>query len=83
MTYRVVGRFTLSAYFGELGPSPADGNAAHRDRLSPDCAELEMPSYTDHEPRAVSKMREYFARTRPELPNRRHREQTSHSFPRL
>ena len=82
-------RFTLSAYFGEFGPSPAgesdatDPNAGFRDRLSPECAELEMPSYTDHEPIAVSRMREYFAKTRPELPNRRHREQMHHSFPKL
>lgn len=80
-------RFTLSAYFGEFGPSPGgdsdDGNASHRDRLSAECAELEMPSYTDHEPTAVRKMREYFAKARPELRNRRHREQTQHSFPRL
>ena len=80
-------RFTLSAYFGEFGPSPGGdsdgGNASHRDRLSPECAELEMPSYTDHEPTAVRKMREYFATARPGLPNRRHREQKQHSFPRL
>jgi hypothetical protein len=62
-------------YFNEFGPAPAndgDDNAEHRSRLSPDCAELEMPSYSDHEPSAVTKMREYFATARPELQNRRY-----------
>ena len=71
------------SYFGEFGPSPSDENEAFRSRLSPDGAELERMSYSDEECVAVAKMWAFFEAERPELPNRRHREQMPHAFPRL
>ena len=76
-------RLACRSYFGEFGPSPSDENEAFRSRLSPDGAELERMSYSDEECAAVAKMRAFFEVERPELPNRRHREQMPHAFPRL